>query len=195
MEDNPEYFRVDLEVTHKLYEIYRRVKIVNSEQYLSSSFEEKEQGNNTINYHKIMQMLKDINFKLEINQKLQVLRAIKKFCFNQNFINEEEFVKIFKVIVHGIGIKEATFKSIISNKYSSIVEKDLKVSNQRKAASIKVNKNFGKKMKTESQMESSQLRSQFNKLLQEQTSFQTVVNNDYSHIKSIPTVNPSAIIE
>jgi hypothetical protein len=35
-----------------------------------------------------MQMFKDIGFKLEINQKLQILRAIKKFCFNQNFINE-----------------------------------------------------------------------------------------------------------
>lgn len=89
VEDNPEYFRVDFEITHKLYEIYRRLKIVTTEQSFSSSFEEKEQGNNTVNYHKIMQIFKDIGFKLEINQKLQILRAIKKFCFNQNFINEE----------------------------------------------------------------------------------------------------------
>jgi hypothetical protein len=52
-----------------------------------------------------MHIFKDISFNLQINQKLQILRAIKKFCFNQNFINEEEFIKIFKVIVHGIGIK------------------------------------------------------------------------------------------
>jgi hypothetical protein len=69
------------------------------------SFEEKEQGHNTINYHKIMQLFKDIDFRLEISHKLQILRAIKKFCFNQNFINEDEFIKIFKVIVHGLGIK------------------------------------------------------------------------------------------
>lgn len=68
-------------------------------------------------------MFKDINFKLEINQKLQILRAIKKFTFNPNFINEEEFIKIFKVVVHGIGVKEAVFKSVIANKYASIVEK------------------------------------------------------------------------
>ncbi len=68
-----------------------------------------------------MEMLKDINFKLEINQKLQILRAIKKFCFNPNFINEEQFIKIFKVIVHAIGVKQVAFKSVITSKYASIV--------------------------------------------------------------------------
>lgn len=58
-----------------------------------------------MNYHKIMEIFKDAEVKLEINQKLTILRAIKKFCFNQNFINQDEFTKIFKVIVHGLGLK------------------------------------------------------------------------------------------
>lgn len=100
-----------------------------------------------MNYYKIMQIFKDINFKLEINQKLQILRAIKKFCFNQNFINEEEFIKIFKVIVHGVGVKENVFRELIASKYASVVvEKEQK---GRRGISIKLNKNFGKKLKTE----------------------------------------------
>jgi hypothetical protein len=70
-----------------------------------------------MNYHKIIQIFKDLNISLEINQKLQILRAIKKFCFNQNFINEEEFMKIFKVIVHGIAFKQSIFKPLIAGKY------------------------------------------------------------------------------
>lgn len=70
-----------------------------------------------------MEIFKDLGMKLEINQKLSILRAIKKFCFNQNFINKEEFTKIYKVIVHGLGIKEVNFKPLIKNKYTSIVER------------------------------------------------------------------------
>jgi hypothetical protein len=195
VEDNPEYFRVDFEVTHKLYEIYRRLKLVSSEQVQSSSFEEKEQGNSTMNYHKIMQIFKDIGFRLEVNQKLQVLRSIKKFCFNQNFISEEEFIKIFKVVVHGIGIKENAFKGLIAAKYTSVLEKDIKSSNRR-GVSIKLNKNFGKKLKTEAGMESSKVKSQLaHVLLQEQRSFQTVISPDSSYPKRMLSVNPSVVIE
>ena len=58
-----------------------------------------------MNYHKVLEIFKDIDFKLEINQKLTILRSIKKFSFNHSFISKEEFVKVFKVIVHGLGIK------------------------------------------------------------------------------------------
>ena len=42
-----------------------------------------------MNYQKIVQLFKDADIKLEINHKLMITRSIKKFCFNQNFINEE----------------------------------------------------------------------------------------------------------
>lgn len=92
-------------------------------------------------------MFKDIDYRLEINQKLQVLRAIKKFCFNQNYINQDEFIKVFKVIVHGIGIKEAVFKNCVQSKYLTVMEKDAH-NIQKRAISIRLNKNFGKKIKT-----------------------------------------------
>lgn len=62
-----------------------------------------------MNYHKILEVFKDAGLNLEINQKLLILRSIKKFCFNQNFINLEEFIKVFKVIVHGLGYKQQAF--------------------------------------------------------------------------------------
>ena len=58
-----------------------------------------------MNYHKIMQIFKDEKIELEINQKLQILRFIKKICYNQQFINKAEFVKIFKLLIHGLGYK------------------------------------------------------------------------------------------
>lgn len=42
-----------------------------------------------MNYHKILELFKDAKINLEINQKLMILRSIKKFSFNQNFINLE----------------------------------------------------------------------------------------------------------
>ena len=42
----------------------------------------------SMNYHKIMEMLKDVEINLEINNKLTLLRSIKKFCFNHNFISK-----------------------------------------------------------------------------------------------------------
>ena len=62
-----------------------------------------------MNYHKILEIFKDAKIELEINQKLLILRSIKKFSFNQNFISSEEFLKVFKVIVHGLGFKEQIF--------------------------------------------------------------------------------------
>ena len=41
-----------------------------------------------------MQMFKDLDFKLEINQKLQILRSIKKFCFNFVFVK----LKLFQML-------------------------------------------------------------------------------------------------
>ena len=43
--------------------------------------------------------------KLSVDQKLQVLRAIKKFSFNQHMISEKEFNHVYKVMVHGVGIR------------------------------------------------------------------------------------------
>lgn len=63
-----------------------------------------------MNYHKVLEIFKDAGLSLEINQKLLILRSIKKFCFNQNFINKEEFIKVVKVIVHGLGYKEQIFE-------------------------------------------------------------------------------------
>ena len=58
-----------------------------------------------MNYHKILEILKDSKINVDINQKLLILRSIKKFCFNQSFINNDEFIKVFKVVVHGLGFK------------------------------------------------------------------------------------------
>ena len=52
------------------------------------SFEERELHNTSMNYLKILQIFKDAKIKLEINQKLLISRCVKKFSFNQNFLNE-----------------------------------------------------------------------------------------------------------
>jgi len=70
-----------------------------------------------------MQIFTDLSIKLEISQKLTILRAIKKFCFNQNFINQQEFIKIYKVIVHGLNFKESIFKGLTQTKYSNTIQK------------------------------------------------------------------------
>ena len=95
-------------------------------------------------------MFRDIDVKLEINQKLTILRSIKKFCFNANFINKEEFVKVFKVIVHGIGVKESLFRDLVRNKYTTVLDKEVKEGYHlgKRNVSIKVNKNFNIKVKT-----------------------------------------------
>jgi hypothetical protein len=70
-----------------------------------------------------MEIFKDMNIKLEVSQKLQLLRGIKKFSFNQNYINEEEFTKIFKIIVHSLGFKETDFKNLIKEKVNLLNDK------------------------------------------------------------------------
>ena len=109
VESHPEYFRVNQEVSHKLYLAYQGMGLGPSAKPGLFSFEEKEQQKSSMNYQKIVQMFKDADLKLETSHKLMITRAIKKFCFNQNFINEEEFTKLFKVIVHGIGFREQIF--------------------------------------------------------------------------------------
>ncbi len=51
-----------------------------------NNFETKEQFKSTLNYHKILEMFLDAPIKLEIENKLSLLRMIKKFAFNPNFI-------------------------------------------------------------------------------------------------------------
>jgi hypothetical protein len=85
---------------------------------------------------------------------------------------------------------------LIASKYSTVVEKDARNINHKKAVSIKINKNFGKKIKTEaSNMDSSQIKSQFTQILQDQRSIETVVSTNKSYLKKIPTLNPSTIID
>lgn len=73
------------------------------------SFEEREHYESCMSYHKILEMLKEAQIHLEIHQKLQILRNIKKHCIHKNFITYEEFVKVYKVLVHGMGYKEQIF--------------------------------------------------------------------------------------
>ena len=116
VETHPEYFRVDQEICHKLFIGYKSLSMGPATKPGLFSFEEKEQIRSSMNYHKIIQIFKDVNIKLDINQKLLITRSIKKFCFNQNFINEQEFVKLFKVIVHGLGFKEQIFQELAHRK-------------------------------------------------------------------------------
>ena len=55
------------------------------------------------------------------------------------------------MIIHGLGIKESVFKPLVRVKYTSLIEKEHKQA-QKKTVSIKINKNFGGKIKTESSM-------------------------------------------
>lgn len=88
---------------------------------------------------------------MEISQKLSILRAVKKFSFNQQFINEEEFTKIFKVIIHGLGFKETLFKGLTRTKYTSVIEKEeIKQASKQNKTKLAMNldKKFTKKLKT-----------------------------------------------
>lgn len=107
---------MDHEICHKLYQAYKGVSLGPATKPGMFSFEEKEQQRCSMNYQKIVLAFKEAGIDLEINQKLMITRSIKKFCFNQNFINEEEFVKLFKVIVHGLGYKEQIFQELLRKK-------------------------------------------------------------------------------
>ena len=86
-----------------MFEVYKKLHI--GKEGEGGTFDSQDQGGHCLNYHKIMQMCKDMEVKLSVDQKLQVLRAIKKFSFNQHMINEKEFIHVYKVMVHGMGIR------------------------------------------------------------------------------------------
>jgi hypothetical protein len=62
--------------------------------------------------------------------------------------------------VHGLGIKEAVFRGVVRDKYTIAMEKDEKKM-QKRTHSIKLNKNFGVKVRTESGVEEIKNRSRF----------------------------------
>ena len=67
---------------HSLFNHYRTLPLGIGKS--SISFEDKEHYKKSMNYHKILEIFKDANINLDVNQKLLILRAIKKFSFNQN---------------------------------------------------------------------------------------------------------------
>ena len=66
-------------------------------------------------------------------------------------ITETEFNKVFKVMVHAVGIKETAFRNLASSKYQSPSERYRQVL-ARKGIHLRLNKNMSKKLKTEPQM-------------------------------------------
>ena len=75
-------------MANKLYEVYKRSS-AGPPVPDSMTFDKRQEVGLTMNYHKVMEMLKDAEVKIDINQKLTILRAIKKFSFNHNFISKE----------------------------------------------------------------------------------------------------------
>ena len=59
-----------------MFEVYKKLHI--GKEGEGGTFDSQDQGGHCLNYHKIMQMCKDMEVKLSVDQKLQVLRAIKK---------------------------------------------------------------------------------------------------------------------
>lgn len=139
----------------------------------------------TMNYHKIIQMIKDAEVKLQIAQKLTLLRSIKKFSFNHNYISKEQFTKVFKVIIHGLGVKEVLFRPLVQNKYSSVVEKQSQRTLKR-PFTIKLNKNFGK-LKTEPAIEHIKHKSKYLERSEGSMDLHTI-DQSVKHSKESPTV-------
>ena len=99
-----------------------------------------------MNYHKIMELCKDGGIELSTSQKLTILRGIKKFCFNQNFISKEEFVNVYKIMVLGVNIKEEKIREILKTKKDKYLGRD----NKRMLNVSVVNKaDLKKRLKTE----------------------------------------------
>ena len=61
-------------------------------------------------------MFIDAPIKLEIENKLSLLRITKKFAFNPNFIQLEEWTKIYRTIINNLGIKEILLQRLVKTK-------------------------------------------------------------------------------
>lgn len=138
-------------------------------------------------------MMRDAHIKLEINQKLTILRSIKKFSFNHNFMSKEQFAKVFKVIVHGLHIREAVFQGIVKEKYETAMEKEAHLMPKRPP--LRLNKNMGK-LKTEPTVESLKKNSRILDISSIQEGHRTIhaiKDNSYGSVKDHSFVKKSAI--
>lgn len=45
-------------------------------------------------------------------------------CFNHQFISEEEFTKLFKVVIHGMGFKESLFRDLLKKNVNTSLDDD-----------------------------------------------------------------------
>ena len=75
------------------------------------------------------------------------------------------------------GFKEVIFKPLIQSKYNSVVERD-NVNLHKRGLSIKVNKNFSKKLKTEPEIENIRSKYYVSQVLKEgNKTIQTITHN------------------